>query len=387
MKRVFSIIFILLFSYSQLSAQTVGRNKSDGLNGAVRSVRIENFDCSSSPGICLEKPYRTSTVTYDNWGNEIEQALYKADGSIEHLSNYSYNADGSMSGWKEYYGKGVANAEGLNKHAAFTYRSGKLAEAIVYREDSVAHKSTYVYDDRGNKIQELNSGEDALFTSRTYKYDSADNLVEESSDGKSYSTKVERAFDGAGNVVEERYFDNGSLRFISTKIYENRKLVDAKTVKPDGKLFSTTRNVYSSSGKLIESIVVSENTTSKTTVRYDETGLIKSKETVTTRKGNRIGSEDAPPGRVLIKYNQKGFEIERLDYSESGALLRRQTSGFDGRGLPTETIFYKEDGTVEDRRIYEYDTHRNLIKTIFAAVSENGETRYLVWEQRIISYY
>ncbi len=165
-------------------------------------------------------------------------------------------------------------------------------------------------------------------------------------------------------------------------------MVNAKTVKPDGMVVSTTRNVYSSSGKLTESIVVSENTTSKTIVEYDEAGLIKSKETVTTRKGNRVGSEDeAPPGRVLIKYNEKGFEIERLNYSESGALLRRQTSGFDGRGLLTETVSYKANGAVENRQLYEYDAHGNRTKTISAIVSETGERQYLVLERRTISYY
>ena len=115
---------------------------------------------------------------------------------------------------------------------------------------------------------------------------------------------------------------------------------------------------------------------------------MKSKETITTRKGSRGGSEDAPPGRVLIKYNEKGLEIESLYYSESGAFLRRQTSGFDGRGLLTETVTYKADGSVESRRIYEYDSNGNRTKTISATVSETGEkTRYLLLERRTISYY
>ena len=126
MKTVFFIIFALLMFHSYLPAQTVGASKSDGLVGPVRSLRYVN-------------PYQTQVVLYDRQGNEIERTLYKTDGSIEHQVNKFYNAEGLISGWKEYYGKGVANAEGLNKHAIFTYRAGKLMEVNVYREDSIAH--------------------------------------------------------------------------------------------------------------------------------------------------------------------------------------------------------------------------------------------------------
>ncbi|MDQ6786794.1 MAG: hypothetical protein M3033_08280 [Acidobacteriota bacterium] len=157
MKTIFTIIFILLTFYSQSPAQTVGIDRYDGSAGPIRSLRIVN-------------PYQTQVVLYNRQGNEIERTLYKVDGSIEHTSSYFYNAEGLISGWKEYYGKEVANAEGLNKHAVFTYCSGKLSEVIVYREDSIAHKSTYVYDNQGKKVQEINSGPDAIFTARRYKY-------------------------------------------------------------------------------------------------------------------------------------------------------------------------------------------------------------------------
>ncbi len=104
MKTVCSIIFVLLMFHSYSPAQTVEISKSDGLVGPIRSFRYVNS-------------FQTQVVLYDRQGNEIERTLYKPDGSIEHTSSYFYNADGLMSGWKEYYGKGVAYAEGINKHA------------------------------------------------------------------------------------------------------------------------------------------------------------------------------------------------------------------------------------------------------------------------------
>jgi antitoxin component YwqK of YwqJK toxin-antitoxin module len=293
-----------------------------------------------------------------------------------------------ISGWKEYYGKGVANAEGLNKHAVYTYLAGKLIEVIVYRENSIAHKSTYVYDDRGNKIKELNSGPDAIFSSRSYKYDSAGNLIEEISTGTSYSTKVERIFDVMHNIVKESYFDNGSLAFVYNRTYEKGKLIKEEVSNSSGEVTRITLNSYNSQGKLAESTISSKSISSKTIIEYDEAGWMKKKETLTLAKDRgRFSSDDPSPGRVVIKYNVKGLEIERLNYSESGMLIRRQTSSFDVQERQTELVFYKANGEVESKRVYEYDEHGNRIKTTLVTVSPNGQVQYSTFEQRIISYY
>lgn len=395
MKRILSIIFIFLAFYCPLTAQFVERSKNDGLTGPIRSLRIVNFDCSSASGICSENPYRTQVVLYDRKANEIERTLYKADGSIEHQVNSSYNAEGLQTGWKEYYGEGVANAEGLNKHAVYMYRSGRLAEVIVYQEKSIAYKSTYIYDERGNKILESNSGPDAITTSRSYKYDPANNLTEEITTGQSYSTKVERIYDGFSNAIKESYFDNGSLRSVSTKTYENGRLTKEIVLKPDGSLLSTTRNIYNRDGKLTETNISGETLTIKTILEYDQTGSIISKEVITAYKDNKADqrgvrvyrSHDPTPGRIFITYNKKGFQTEELHYSESGLLTRRHTSIYDDAGKLIETTFYKANGEVESKRVYEYDGHGNLVKTSAPSISTTGEPRYLVLEQRIITYY
>ncbi len=375
MKTVFSIIFVLLMFHSYSPAQTVGAGKSDGSSRPIRALRYVNS-------------FQTQVILFDRQGNVIERTLYKADGSVEHQSSHSYNADGLISGWKEYYGKGVANAKGLNKRAVFTYHAKKLIKVVVYRENAIAHKSTYVYDNRGNKINEITSGPDAIFTGRSYKYDSAGNLIEESSTGKSYSTKIERTFDKMHNVIKESYFDNGLLRFTYNRTYAKGKLVKVEASNSNGEVTSTTLNSYDSTGKLVESTVSSKTITSKTAIEYDEAGWMKKKETLTTSKDDgRFSSDDPAPGRIVIKYNEKEFEIERLNYSESGTLIRRQTSSFDERGKQSELVFYKADGEIESKNVYEYDEHGNRVKTISVTVSSKGEVQNSVLEQRTISYY
>lgn len=395
MKRIFFIIFVFLVFDSPSSAQFVERSKNDGLVGPIHSLRIVNFDCSSVRSSCRENPYRTQIVVYDRKANEIERTLHRADGSIEHQVNIFYNADGLQTGWKEYYGKGVTLAEGLNKHAVYTYRSGKLTEVIVYQEKSLAHKSIYVYDSQGNKIQEINSGPDAIITGRSYKYDTTNNLTEESSTGQSYSTKVARIYDAFGNAIKESYFDNGSLRSVSTKTYENGRLIKAVVLKPDGSLLSTTQNVYNQDGKLTETIMSGETFIIKTVIDYNSTGSIKSKAVITAYKGSKADqkgvrvyrSHDPTPGRIVTTYNKNGLQIEELQYSESELLTRRHTSDYNAAEKLIETTSYGASGEVTSKRVYEYDGYGNLIKTSAPAVSAAGEPQYLVLEQRVITYY
>ncbi len=394
MKTVFSIVFVFVLFHSQFYAQTVGSVKSVSSIRPIRSLKIVNFNCSFSSATCSEKPSRTQVILYDREENEIERTLYKADETIEHQVKNSYFANGLQKSWKEHYGKGVANAEGLNKRAFFTYRAGKLAEVIVYREDSIAHKSIYVYDSRGNKIQEINSGSDAVFTGRNYKYDTVGNLIEESNSSKLYSTKTERIYDNSGNVIKERFFENDSLKTVFDKIYENGKLIKIIGFKPDGSLLSTTQNVYNRAGKLIETHLSGENLTIKTTTEYDETGAMKTKEVITVYKDNGnhknrriISSHDPTPGRLFITYNKKELETGRIQYSETGGIIYKQTLSYDDSGRLAEFIYYKATGEVESRLIYEYDGYGNRIKTSSAAVSPIGEVRYLTLEERVIKYW
>jgi hypothetical protein len=376
MKTAFTILFALLMFYSHLSGQLVKIDKGYSSTKPIRSLKIVN-------------PYQTQVVVFDRKGNEIERTLYKTDGTINHQVFSFYNDAGLKSGWKEYYGKGVANAEGLNKHATFKYRSGKLAEVIVYREDSIAHKSTYIYDQRGNKIQEINSGPDALFTDRNYKYDAADNLIEESSAGQFYSTRVIRVFDGFGNAVKEKRFDKDSLAFSHNRTYENGKLITEETFDANGAIIGSTRNSYNGSGKLVESTINSKTINSKITIQYDNAGWMKRKETLTTvAKDEGVFSSHEPnPGRVVIVYNEKGHEVERIVYSVSETLVRRNTSSYSEQGNLSEIIDYRANGEVESKLVYEYDQHGSLVKRSLVKLTPAGEMKHSIIEQRIISYY
>ncbi len=52
-----------------------------------------------------------------------------------------------------------------------------------------------------------------------------------------------------------------------------------------------------------------------------------------------------------------------------------------------EFAYYKANGEVADRRIYEYDAYGNRITISSVVVSPKGEVRHLIFEQRIINYW
>src|SRR6476646_3569762 len=117
---------ILLFCCSMIAQRVyLSDRKVDGPFGPVRSVRNEGYNCSGDPA---EKPWRVSEVTYDRQGNETWRAFYEADGSPGHQATTTWNAEGRMTGWSEFYGKKDFPPAGLHKHADFTFSAGKIVQ-------------------------------------------------------------------------------------------------------------------------------------------------------------------------------------------------------------------------------------------------------------------
>jgi hypothetical protein len=131
----------LLFSCPLIAQSvTISDRKISGPFGPVHSIRTEAFNCS---GDTTEQPWRTDEVTYDRQGNETWRAYSNRDGSVGHQVSNTFDADGRMTGWNEYYGKSDFPPAGLHRHAVFTYSNGKIFQILVYSENVLEYKGTY----------------------------------------------------------------------------------------------------------------------------------------------------------------------------------------------------------------------------------------------------
>ena len=387
MFRFITLIGIGLILVSSTLAQMIYFPRPyDGLSGLVHTVRREAFNCSGEPA---EKPFRVDEVTYDKRGNETWRAFYNTDGSVGHSASHTYDIDGHATGWSEFYGKSDFPPNGLHKHAVFTLSNGRAISAIVYKEDKPEFKTTWEYDDRGNKISEVTTQIGCCATKRTFKYDALNRMTESTYDAPGVSSVQQTTFDAAGNVVKEMNYDKGSAISATARIFDGNRLL--KEVSTWWNRTRITTNTYNKLAQLTLITIDDPSITSTTTIEYYDNGKMRSKDQVTVAKtgGPPQGSEDTPtPGRILEKYDVNGNQVERYIYDDKGALYLTQLSGYDDRGRQIRGTEISRTSPQYDRDfINEYDSHGNRISSQCRKVTDTGEVKLLPAEKKTITYY
>jgi antitoxin component YwqK of YwqJK toxin-antitoxin module len=388
MRRAAIVLIVAIGMISTADAQTVGTSRPYmGLKWQIRSLREESYNCSGDPA---EKPWRVDEVSFDRKGNETFRAYYEADGSVEHRVSNKYSSDGVQTGWSEFYGKSDFPPAGLNKHADFTLSGGRVVSVLVYKENTPEFETTFEYDERGNKIREVIDTIGCCTTTWTYKYDSRNRMIENTSDSGGLSSVQRRAYDQAGNIVEETYYDRSVLAGSIKRDFDGRRLLkETKTWRDSGT--RTTINTYNKAGDLLRTQIDDASISSNTTFDYYPNGKILSKDQVTVPKvgGRRQGSEDTPnPGRVLEKYDSNGNQIERYIYDAKGSPYLTQLSSYDTQGRPIELVEKSSLGPMYSRDVvYEYDSRGNRITDRCRKTTETGEVKLFLAARKIITYY
>ena len=169
---------------------------------------------------------------------------------------------------------------------------------------------------------------------------------------------------GKVEVMSESFYPaEGSKKGSSRNVFKynaNGNIVELANYKSDGKVNSTVKSTYDSTGTLIKEETLLGNGT------VDLVSTIK-----TDAKGNKIEQEDTRPmGNVLFnykynyKYDEKGQLIERIAYRGNGALLFKYTFKYDDKGNKTEWIQSASDGSVTGKVIYKYNEKNNLVEDI-----------------------
>ncbi|MFL6375081.1 MAG: hypothetical protein ACJ73D_10475 [Pyrinomonadaceae bacterium] len=359
-----------------------------GLSGLIHTVHEESYNCTGDPA---EKPWRVNEVTYDRRGNVIWRAYFNPDGSVGNQASFTFDSDGNKTGWAEFYGKNDFPPEGLHQHAVFTLSGGKPISAIVYREDTPEFKTTWEYDERGNKVREATvelAGQ--ATTTRTYKYDVQNRQIENTYDSNGLSSVQRRTYDAAGNVISESQYDRDNLLGTTTRLFEGGRLIKEVTTLSDGS-GRTTLNTYNKDGNLILTTIDDASITSRTIIEYYAIGRIRSREQMTVAKtgGPPQNSEASPrPGRNLEKYDSKGNQIERYIYDVKGELYLTQLSSYDDRGKAIRLIETSRAGSMYDSDlVYEHDSHGNQIGAFCRKVTPTGEVNLYTAEKRVITYY
>lgn len=180
MKRLFSALSLV-----SVCALTAGGRPSsgqkvnggdEGLNGAVRSVRVEVARVHKRGDSYVESDRAPSrAVAFDRQGRKTEETDFGPDGAASLKSIFSYND------------------------------RGQLTEVRRYRDGRYVGSTLYVYGGAGRLEEGLRRGANGeLLDKMTYRYDAAGNKVESLNhlpDG-TLLTKLVSGYDGSGRLSQ-----------------------------------------------------------------------------------------------------------------------------------------------------------------------------------------
>ncbi len=238
-KAVISGLYIS-FTAVLCFAQGTPQNHREQMNlkGSVKSIHEISYQAVIKLGKIQkgEKKRENKNDTdfdlvFDEKGNRLEENYYNPDGTLSVKHIYHYNEKGNIED-ENYYDSDWT----LLKWVTYTYsEEGNLSENRTYGNDYLFSLSRYSYDEKGNKIEQINYKLDngilfwdfhydsTTFYKFTFKYNEKGDMIETNSydtDGNLNYT-ITSTYDNNGNTIAEAWY--GSNGNIWTKKTYNEK--------------------------------------------------------------------------------------------------------------------------------------------------------------------
>ena len=320
-KLLFLLAFIpLVFACNQYKKNDLDKSN---LNGKVKSLRKNTYTAVVKFGeITKDKIKYSAFTSWNEEGNQIENAVYDKDGNLR---------------WKD-----------INKYD----EKGNLIEIAHYNKDGdLERKNKFKYDEKGNEIKRNFFNSDGDFTGYIiFKYDDKGNEIELNRSSKG---KTIKKYDDKGNEIELRdYSSDGSLSVIFIKKYDDKgnlvENVEEYFGDGDYKDYKKWIMKYDDKGNRIENIFYNEN--------GDEKSKYISK----------------------YKYDNRGniSEIKTQKYTSGSLFYDVQKDDFvSGLGLDEEDVVK-----------FTYDKYNNWIKEIELMIDEKKEIPEVITERNIEYY-
>ena len=195
---------------------------------------------------------------YDRWGNQIEEQSIGPDGTLTSLSRSTYN------------------------------EQGHEVEKRLRRGESADHIK-YIYDSRGNIIEEEKKTNGTFSIRRLYRYDEHNNKVEDTQfeqDGSVSTQRFEYKYDANGLLLEEQIFNRDNQ---PTTRYTFQYNTHGKCIQ---------RTQYDNQGNFNSSFITYNNNGDKTDARW-------------------MNSKEKQCGRIEFQYDTEGRMVKESIYHGS----------------------------------------------------------------------
>lgn len=162
------------------------RSKTVGADG--KALDEIHYTYNQSGNLAEQRTYREGKLLfkfvygYDDRGNNVETKTYLSDGSLRSKSTYTYDSKGNIvtiSSYKECTSEHVCKLEykAENTHDDKSNRT----QAVIYKADgSVDERSVYTYNAKRQEQEKVVYNADGSFREKetyTYEYDSTGNWI------------------------------------------------------------------------------------------------------------------------------------------------------------------------------------------------------------------
>ncbi len=276
---------------------------------------------------------------YDQWGNQIEEQGYNAQGSLTLATSHRYNAQGDELEHR------MRRNESSEKVTYKLDANGHVEEEIRTRNGKFVSRSSYRYDEHGQKIETLTTDHEGNSNCQRhrYRYNDEGRIVEECllDENGAVATRYTFAYDGAGNVTERCHADRQGR-------------------------FSGTINRYDEHNKLLTTQWYSSDDLrcGRTDYEYDDGRLVQESMT-----NGRL----QPDEQTLLSEPNGVVQQVRYRYSyEHTVYCHRHRYYADGHLQETTEVHYDEQGNPVQQTLRRYDTLGNLL----CHKQNDIETRY-----------
>ena len=299
-----------------------------------------------------------TTYAYDG-GRLTTETQYNADGSVNDVLTWTYDADGNMLTATDNAGT-----------VTMTYDGNRL----VTRTDPFGLTITYGYDDAGNVISEADSL--GGLTTRTYDGGRLTSLTYQDAGGVQLTTAF--TYDADGNVLTAARYavvsGTAQLAAQTNYAYDGGEMTSIVTTDPSGNVIQSDSYTYDVAARL------SSQTDDGvlTAYAYDATSQL-------TVDGGTGYTYDANGNRTIAGY-VTGVDNELLSdgtwnytYDAEGNTITKVniatgetwTYGYDDNNRMVSAVDRQADGTLIQEAAYEYDALGNCIQE---SVTANGVT-------------
>jgi hypothetical protein len=344
------------------------------LQGKVKSMQETTYkavDLEKSKAEGKNQIYTYISYSFNKKGKQTEVIAYDHNEQIKFI--YEYNEQNKSTKTTEYtWTRGGKPKFAHIRKYYYDSKDSLVAEIERDSNGNLRHKILYEFDSRGYKTKTAHyDANDSLWQEVTAEYDKKGNKLW---DNVYYRDNTKRF---------TRYEYDNEGREIKSKVYNAKGGLQEEVLSKykQGNDGSVEKRQYTSQGRLLRLIKYNNRGNEVENIRYDIYGSGTVLKTLHTYNNQGVKVEKAQFFRdvasSLTKYDSRGNEVESIQYDDEGNKSWITLNKYDSKGSEVEQTIYDASDSVEYKKYWaKYDKRGNKYEWTAPNFEGGGDLYY-----------